>query len=351
MPSNCLRRPNFGSMQKPLFVCLMVFALSIHAQISSRASFASLAATVGGRSAGLGGSAYGHPGDASMSAGNPALLSFIDNKQVGITHWSLPTGLKRGNMVIANDWGHIKNPKWRMAMAVDYWQTGELAMTDAAGYLIGSFDAKEVIPRITAAYQDGPWTAGATIKWAHLVYAGYNAQALAADLGVVYSMDSGYTQIAMVIRNVGYGIESFDDNYEPVPFEWSLSISQKLKHAPFRWNLTYKHLEIWDLTFFDPLQLVRDPLSGTTYYKEFDWTNQLMRHLQPSIEAQLGGRVFVQLGYDFQRMLELRVPDWRTNAGMSLGITIHAGRNIYQYGQEMAHVAGRITHVSLIRNL
>ena len=139
----------------------------------------------------------------------PALLSFIDNKQVGITHWSLPTGLKRGNMVIANDWGHIKNPKWRMAMAVDYWQTGELAMTDAAGYLIGSFDAKEIIPRITVAYQDGPWTAGATIKWAQLVYAGYNAQALAADLGVVYSMDSGYTQIAMVIRNVGYGIESF----------------------------------------------------------------------------------------------------------------------------------------------
>lgn len=338
-------------MKHAWIFCWLLFSLNGAAQVGGNSSFSGLSASAGGQVAGLGGSAYAHPSGVNGSCINPALLDLSESGEIAMTYWSIPTALKRGNFTLGTGEWLKDRPGWKFGVAVDYWNTGTLTMRDAAGYEIGEFEASEMTPRVTASYGSGPWSFGSSVKWSQLIYAGYTAQALAADFGVIYTADSGRLQVAMVLRNLGYGIEAFDETFEPVPTEWSVSVSQRLHHAPFRVNLTYKYLATPNLTYYDPLQIIRDPLTGAIGYDDFSLLNQAVRHFHPSLEAYLGRRLRLQLGFDFQQQWENRIPDWRTNAGLSYGLTLNAGRMQFQYAYQVVHLAGRINQMSLIRKI
>ena len=96
---------------------------------------------------------------------------------------------------------------------------------------------------------------------------------------------------------------------------------------------------------------VRDPLTGAVTYNEPSFTNLALRHLATAVEAELGGRLRLQIGYDFRRQLEMQLPTRRTNAGLSFGFGLKAGKSQFQWSQAVYHVAGRFTQFSYTRNL
>ena len=103
------------------------------------------------------------------------------------------------------------------------------------------------------------------------------------------------------------------------------------------------------MKYLDPQLLVKDPLTGIVSYTNLPWYYYLFRLVTPCVEAQLGGRLYFQLGYDFRRQMENRLTTRRVSAGVSTGITFKAGKNNFQYGSSLYNVAGRINQFSLIR--
>jgi hypothetical protein len=234
---------------------------------------------------------------------------------------------------------------------VDYLQTGLLEERDAAGELLGTFRAQEVTPRVAAAAHWKSFTAGLGTKLAMLTYGPYTAQALALDAGLLWTVDSGRTSLGVVVKNAGRSFEYFAAEREALPLDVQLTISQKLKYAPFRWNVTYTHLQRWDMRYLDPQLITKDPLTGEITVQPISVWNNALRHVHPSVEAQLGGRIFIQVGYDVRRQMEMRLPTRRSNPGLSFGLSLQTTKMSYQYGSAVYHVAGRLNQFTLIRRL
>ena len=341
------------------------------AQPASYASFSSLSQGGSARLVGLGWDALAHPGDVSFSAFNPALLRPEHRNQIAITSQAslgglrvgglnyglpLPARVKRPEAPLAQ-WDAQRGlhgwsaPSWSAAVGVDYLQTGLLEERDAAGELLGTFRAQEVTPRLAAAANWKGFTAGLGTKLAMLTYGPYTAQALALDGGLLWTIDSGRTSMGIVVKNAGRSLEYFAAEREALPLDVQLTISQKLKYAPFRWNLTYTHLQRWDMRYVDPQLVSKDPLTGEVTVQEISFWNNALRHVHPSVEAQLGGRIFIQVGYDVRRQMEMRIPTRRSNPGLSFGLSLQTAKMSYQYGSAVYHVAGRLNQFTLIRRL
>jgi hypothetical protein len=349
-------------------LCTTVAAM---AQPASYASFSSLSQGGSARLVGLGWDALAHPGDVSFSAFNPALLRPEHRNQIAITSQAslgglrvgglsyglpLPARVKRPEAPLAQ-WDAQRGlhgwsaPSWSAAVGVDYLQTGLLEERDAAGELLGTFRAQEVTPRLAAAAHWKGFTAGLGTKLAMLTYGPYTAQALALDGGLLWTIDSGRTSMGIVVKNAGRSLEYFAAEREALPLDVQLTISQKLKYAPFRWNLTYTHLQRWDMRYVDPQLVSKDPLTGEVTVQDISFWNNALRHVHPSVEAQLGGRIFIQVGYDVRRQMEMRIPTRRSNPGLSFGLSLQTAKMSYQYGSAVYHVAGRLNQFTLIRRL
>jgi hypothetical protein len=349
-------------------LCATVAAM---AQPASYASFSSLSQGGSARLVGLGWDALAHPGDVSFSAFNPALLRPEHRNQIAITSQAslgglrvgglsyglpLPARVKRPEAPLAQ-WDAQRGlhgwsaPSWSAAVGVDYLQTGLLEERDAAGELLGTFRAQEVTPRLAAAAHWKGFTAGLGTKLAMLTYGPYTAQALALDGGLLWTIDSGRTSMGIVVKNAGRSLEYFAAEREALPLDVQLTISQKLKYAPFRWNLTYTHLQHWDMRYVDPQLVSKDPLTGEVTVQDISFWNNALRHVHPSVEAQLGGRIFIQVGYDVRRQMEMRIPTRRSNPGLSFGLSLQTAKMSYQYGSAVYHVAGRLNQFTLIRRL
>ena len=217
--------------------------------------------------------------------------------------------------------------------------------------MLGTFRAQEVTPRVAAAAHWKGFTAGLGTKLAMLTYGPYTAQALALDAGLLWTVDSGRTSLGVVVKNAGRSFEYFAAEREALPLDVQLTISQKLKYAPFRWNVTYTHLQRWDMRYLDPQLITKDPLTGEITVQPISVWNNALRHVHPSVEAQLGGRIFIQVGYDVRRQMEMRLPTRRSNPGLSFGLSLQTTKMSYQYGSAVYHVAGRLNQFTLIRRL
>jgi hypothetical protein len=352
-------------------LCALCATVAAMAQPASYASFSSLSQGGSARLVGLGWDALAHPGDVSFSAFNPALLRPEHRNQIAITSQAslgglrvgglsyglpLPARVKRPEAPLAQ-WDAQRGlhgwsaPSWSAALGVDYLQTGLLEERDAAGELLGTFRAQEVTPRLAAAAHWKGFTAGLGTKLAMLTYGPYTAQALALDGGLLWTIDSGRTSMGIVVKNAGRSLEYFAAEREALPLDVQLTISQKLKYAPFRWNLTYTHLQRWDMRYVDPQLVSKDPLTGEVTVQDISFWNNALRHVHPSVEAQLGGRIFIQVGYDVRRQMEMRIPTRRSNPGLSFGLSLQTAKMSYQYGSAVYHVAGRLNQFTLIRRL
>ena len=345
--------------------------VAAYAQPASYSSFSSLTQGGSARLVGLGWDALAHPGDVSFSAFNPALLRHDHGGQIALTSQSSLGGLRVGSVSYGlplppraprpeaplAQWDAQRGlhgwsaPSWSAAVGVDYLQTGLLEERDAAGELLGTFRAQEVTPRLAAAAHWKGFTVGLGTKLAMLTYGPYTAQALALDAGLLWTVDSGRTSLGVVVKNAGRSFEYFAAEREALPLDVQLTISQKLKYAPFRWNVTYTHLQRWDMRYLDPQLITKDPLTGEITVQPISVWNNALRHVHPSVEAQLGGRIFIQVGYDVRRQMEMRLPTRRSNPGLSFGLSLQTTKMSYQYGSAVYHVAGRLNQFTLIRRL
>ena len=130
-----------------------------------------------------------------------------------------------------------------------------------------------------------------------------------------------------------------------------LGLSQKLRHAPFRFSIVAHNLQKFDLTYDVPSkdQGQYDPITGEPV-PENQWeklADNVMRHMIFGIEFTPLQNFYLRAGYNYQRRQELKISSRTAMVGFSWGFGIRISKFHLSYGRASYHLAGASNHFSI----
>ena len=297
------------------------------------------------RSTGLGGTNISLDDiDLSLSYHNPALLSDTLDGSITLNYSNYLLDINYGYSAFAKDFGKYGT----FGAGIFFVDYGEWDETDIYGNTIGSFSVKEFALNLTWGYQlMDQLRVGATFKPVYSVMETYKSFGLALDLGAQYSSKSDLFKAGLVIKNMGTQIVTYThNNYEDLPFEIALGISQKLAHAPFRLSITYRNIQQFDIGY----EVEDDSsLDDEMVYTDFD--ELLARHLVFGLEFLPSDNFYLMAGYNLQRRAEMKVEQNPGLVGFSWGAGIKISKFNLSYSSARYHLSGRTNFFSISTNL
>jgi hypothetical protein len=167
----------------------------------------------------------------------------------------------------------------------------------------------------------------------------YHSWGWSADLGVYYQSLQNRMRYALVFQNMGTQITTYDEVYEPLPFNIHFGISNQLEHLPLRWHFGMQQLQRWDLAYVNPNQVQLD-LNGNPQDQSVNFLKELSRHVVFGAEMFPDRAFSFQIGYNFLRAAEMKVLDQRSFSGLSLGFGINIRKFRFQFSHTRYTVAG-----------
>jgi hypothetical protein len=154
---------------------------------------------------------------------------------------------------------------------------------------------------------------------------------------------------ALVMRNVGWQLKPYTQgNREPIPFEIRAGVSKRLKHAPFRFSLTYDNMQRWNLIYFDASQQPTTDLTGLeTEIKPPGFFEKFGRHLVFGTELLLGKNFYAGLGFNYRRRRELATEVRPALSGFSFGLGVRIKKIDISYARSNYHRAGGLNQFTV----
>lgn len=339
-------------MIRALFITVLFLLLGQAgmAQKGGESTYSFLGLTNAARVAALGGEVVSLlDDDINMVFHNPALLTPGMHNNLSLNYVNYFAGVNYGYASYGYSAGNIGS----FAAGMHYVNYGSFDRTDELGESQGTFRASEYALNLfySRSFLDSALRAGVNLKPIFSSLEQYNSFGLALDLGVTYSFSSTLTTIGLVLKNMGTQITSYTANREPLPFEIQAGITQGLAHAPFRFTVTFQHLERWDLSY----DLEEDDVSFSGSEEEksgFDeFADNLMRHVVIGTEFLIGKNFHVDVGYNYKRRKEMSVNAKPGMVGFSMGFGFRVSKFHFSFGRASYHLAGGTSHFSLTTNL
>jgi len=273
---------------------------------------------------------------------NPALLKPAMNKSVALNYANYFAGINYGLAMYSRSYRGIGN----FAAGITYLNYGSFTESDASGVITGEFGAAEyAFSMIYSREIDSLFTVGVTFKPVLSQLEKYTSFGFAFDIGASWHNYSKLFSAGMVIKNAGYQVTTYaGESRQKLPFEIQAGVSQRLAHAPFRFSLTMRHLEKFDLTYQYNESLPGE--NDTSSSSEF--TENLMRHAVFGAELIPHKNFYLSAGYNYQRRKELQVDSKVSTVGLSWGFGINTSWLDIEFGRATYHLAGSSTNFSLI---
>jgi hypothetical protein len=231
------------------------------------------------------------------------------------------------------------------AAGLTYINYGSFTETDASGTITGSFSAAEYALSIIYSHQiDSLLSIGVNFKPVLSQLEKYTSLGFAFDIGASWHNSTNLFSAGLVIKNAGYQVTTYaGEPREKLPFEIQAGISQTLSHAPFRFSLTLRHLEKFDLTY-----QYQDPVSTGESKVSSGFLENSMRHVILGVELIPHKNFYLSAGYNYQRRKELEIESKASAVGFSWGFGINTSFLNIEFGRATYHLAGSSTNVSLI---
>ena len=169
------------------------------------------------------------------------------DKSLAINYVNYFAGINYGMTMYSRSFPAIGN----FAAGLTYLNYGSFKETDESGNITGTFTAAEyALSLIYSRNIDSLFTIGANLKPVLSHLEKYTSFGIALDVGASYHSRNKLFSAGLVIKNAGFQITSYaGEAREKLPFEIQAGVSQRLAHAPFRFSLTLRHLEKFDLTY------------------------------------------------------------------------------------------------------
>lgn len=333
---------------KRLFFIILLFPLTIFSQIGGTSTYKFLDLTNSARIAALGGANVSIK-DPNLIFNNPALMDSSTANYFNISYVKYFAGV---------NWGYSSytfNPTkfGNFAVGVQYINYGDFTAADEIGNITGKFTANDYTLNLAWAYNiDSFFTVGVVLKPILSNYETYSSYGLASDIGLSYFSRSKNFSAGLVFRNMGTQIKPYvEENFEPLPFDIQIGISQKLAHAPFRFSVLAHHLNTPNLGYELPTETDNLQLETTKSNKLGKYADLAMRHLIIAAEIVPSENFYISFGYNYQRRQELKLSTKPGITGFSLGIGIKVKKFAFNYGIAKYHLAGSSHNFTIALNI
>ena len=231
------------------------------------------------------------------------------------------------------------------AAGLTYLNYGSFTEADASGTITGNFSAAEyALSLIYSREIDSLFSVGVTFKPVLSQLEKYTSFGFAFDIGASWHNSTNLFSAGLVIKNAGYQVTTYaGEPHQKLPFEIQAGVSQRLAHAPFRFSLTLRHLEKFDLTY-----QYNEPASTGSSNESSGFMENAMRHAIVGIELIPHKNFYFSAGYNYQRRRELQIESKVSTVGFSWGFGINTSFLNIEFGRATYHLAGSSTNVSLI---
>ena len=153
----------------------------------------------------------------------------------------------------------FRSEKWKtnFAACIQFLSYGKTENTDASGNMLGEFSPTEYVIQLQASRSyERLWHYGLSLKYIHSSYGRYSSSGIAADFGLNLLTENKKTQLGLCLKNMGVQLKSYTNNFEDLPFDLQIGVSQKLNNLPLQLSLTAHSLHRFDLSYDDPVNEV-----------------------------------------------------------------------------------------------
>ncbi|WP_320110729.1 type IX secretion system protein PorQ [Draconibacterium orientale] len=330
-----------------IFFCFSVVAGK--AQIGGEYTYQFLELTNSARIAALGGTqvAIMDSSDLNLPYTNPALLHKDMDHRVLVNYVNYLADVNYGYASYAKTYDGIGN----FAVGMHYINYGQFDEATEAGELTGlTFKAAEYALNLIYSNRYKRLNYGINLKPILSSFESYQSFGIAADLGASFASKDGYTNVALVVRNIGTQISTYYDgaDRERIPLNIQAGISKRLQHAPLIFSATLQHLNHWDLASNEEEE---DFNGETIHQREESFAKQTMRHLVLGAELLPSENFTLRVGYNYQRRQELKFDNKASTVGLSAGFGLKIKRFHFDYAISRFHLAGSSNLFSVAVNL
>ena len=248
--------------------------------------------------------------DISLVSQNPALLSGVSDRTMGLHFMTYMKGSRAGSAAYAQVAG--ERGTWgAQAQFVGY---GSMNETLATGEVIGDMHALDMCLSGMYSYAlSDRWVGGATGKFIYSHYGEFTSCGLAVDLGLNYFLEEEDFSLSAVARNLGGQVKAFGDHHERLPFDLEVGFTKGLAHAPVAISLTMADLTRWQK---------RDFYNG----RSMSAGRILMNHFCMGVDLHPSPPFYVAAGYNFRRANEMKAAGSSHAAGLSFGAGLQLKR-------------------------
>ena len=305
-----------------VFCLLCLFGIGLFAQIGGNGTYKFLGYTNSARIAGMGGNLLAvNDNDISLTQANPSLINPLMNNNLALSYVNNPGGINYGFVAFAHDFTKVGC----FVGSLQFINYGKFTGADAAGNLTGDFYPSEYALSIGWGRQLSPiFSIGANGKLIYSQLETYHSFGIAVDVAGTYTSKEQSFTASLVGRNIGTQLVPYlPGQYQPLPFELQIGLSQKLKYIPLRFSELLTNLQKWDLTYFDPGDPANtaDPISGQVNEKTgaAKIADGLMRHVVLGAELTIAKVLAIRIGYNYQRRQELKLYGKSGLTGFSIG--------------------------------
>ncbi len=323
-------------------------------QLGGQHSFEFLSLPSSARVTALGGSVIAvNDDDLSLALHNPAVLDSSSHNFISFNHHFHLADISNGFFNYARNLPWLGLTAHAGAQYVNY---GEFALTDEIGNTSGTFDAKDLALVFGVARQmNERIRLGLNLKLINSSYESYSSTGLASDLGLYYENPESNFSAGIVVQHVGIQLSSFVEEKESLPLDVQLGISKKLEHLPFRFSVIAHNLQTFGIRYDDPnIAPVTDIFGEVQSSSRFEeGLDNFFRHFIFSGEFLLGKKENLRLrfGYNHLRRKELKVSEFQSIGGFSLGFGLKVYKFRIDYGVGYYHLGGNTNHLSITTNL
>ena len=277
--------------------------------------------------------------DPNMAYHNPGLLNSTMDNNAALSYVNYFAGINYGMAMYARSFAGIGN----FGLGLTYFNYGSFIGADPSGVITGLFPASEyALSFMYSRSIDSLFKIGINVKPIISHLENYTSFGIAVDIGASWHSRNELFSAGITLKNIGMQITSYaGESKQPLPFEIQAGVSQKLAHAPFRFSLTIRHLEKFDLTHEYIAEIASDK-SGS------DFGENLLRHLIFGVELIPHKNFYLSGGYNHQRRSELKVDAKGATVGFSWGFGIKTSAVDFEFGQAIYHLAGSSNHITMI---
>jgi hypothetical protein len=279
--------------------------------------------------------------DLNLAYHNPALLNMSMDKSLALNYVNYFAGINYGLAMYSRSIPGVGN----FAAGLTYLNYGSFTEADPTGAITGTFGASEyALSLIYSKEIDSLFSMGINFKPVLSHLEKYTSFGFAFDLGAAYHSRSNLFSAGIAIKNAGLEVTTYaGEARQKLPFEIQAGVSQKLAHAPFRFSLTLRHLEKYDLTYE-----YSDTTSAKNYFQSSEFLENIMRHIVAGVEFIPHKNFYLSAGYNYQRRKELAVESRTSMIGFSWGFGINTSWLNIEFGRAAYHLAGASNNISLI---